>query len=1215
MKQTEPTYEELLRRVHELEACVEKNQSCRYQELILDSISEPTSFVDKHYRYLYVNNAYCNNFGREKNEIIGLTVAELVGADNFEKKIKPHIDQCFSGKKVAYEFRGLFPGGVEKVLQMNYQPHYNTHGYIDGLISTAKDITSRKIAENELQESRKELRRQLNFTNTLLKNLPVPLFYKDAEGKYLGCNPAFEAFTGKKEHEIRNKTVEEVWNKNLASGYRSHDINLLKAGNHQKYEFKVTDSNNDIQDVIFDKAVFLDENNQPAGIIGVFLDITERKKAETALRESEEKYRLTVENSPDAILMFRNDKLVFASPVFHKIVGYTPKEVYNSSKESFFHLIHPEDREIIINQYHVSLKNKRHFEQYHYRIKKKDGTYIWINHYSNRKFDKNGNPEISVIIARDVTDKVQAEQKLRDSEEKHRHFVENSIDGILLTDEQGHIITWNKSLETLTGITEDLALKSKIWHIQYELSPPEMKNTAFYNVFMQKFREFYHKGQSEIVVRNKEAKIFTHNTEKTVLQSSFCIPTEKGYRLGGIFRDITQQKKNEHELLHAARIIQATYDSSIESFFLFSIDFTIMAFNKTAAEYARKYWGKELAKGQNMKTYAAPVKSWDIFRMNFNRALNGKTIENEHLLRGINDMELWFYSTFNPVFDEDNNVAAVSFSSIDITARKKAELALKKSEEKYRTLIENQGEGIGITNKDEVFTFANPAAEKIFGVKKNQLVGKSLKSFLSEKSWKKVQHETEIRKQRKKSTYELEIFRPDGKVIPILTTVNPQFDEYGNFCGAFGVFRDISEIKKSEQLLNQRIHYETSISQCLTTLLQEAPGNETKALRYILNSSGASRIYIFKNFHDQEVGLCMKQTHEVCIEGVKPEINNPVLQKVSYQHDGFARWKEKLSQNEFICGNINEFPSSEQEILKSQYIKSMLVIPIFIDKTWFGFIGFDYIHEEKTWDAADLSILLTVAEIFSIHFRRQQDKKLLIEHNKKLEKLNSTKDKLFSIIGHDLKNPLNIIIGFAELLNRGYDRYTEEKRKNYIQLITQSGKSLTELVEKLLTWSRTQREDIQVNPEYFDLSELVGDCFELFRSTAEKKQINLQSSLKIKTMVYADPEMIYTVIRNLLSNAIKFTGTGGTISIDSEKSGEKHLVSITDTGKGMDQKTSEKLFRVGLAQSTAGTDGEKGTGLGLIICKEFVEKNKGEIWVVSSPGKGSTFYFTLPVNK
>ena len=231
--------------------------------------------------------------------------------------------------------------------------------------------------------------------------------------------------------------------------------------------------------------------------------------------------------------------------------------------------------------------------------------------------------------------------------------------------------------------------------------------------------------------------------------------------------------------------------------------------------------------------------------------------------------------------------------------------------------------------------------------------------------------------------------------------------------------------------------------------------------------------------------------------------------------------------------------------------------------------------------------------------------------NENLIKLNATKDKFFSIISHDLKSPFNTIVGFSELLLEQVREKDYDGMEKYAEIILQSSGRAMDLLANLMEWSRSQTGRMDFNPEYFELVSLLDEVTLLFDDIAGQKSLSITKALPPNAPVYADKAMISTVIRNLISNSIKFTMPGGKIIILAEEKQHEVTVSVSDTGVGIPKDMIVKLFRIDENFSTPGTQNEKGTGLGLILCKEFIEKHGGKIWAESEEGKGSTFNFTI----
>ncbi len=244
------------------------------------------------------------------------------------------------------------------------------------------------------------------------------------------------------------------------------------------------------------------------------------------------------------------------------------------------------------------------------------------------------------------------------------------------------------------------------------------------------------------------------------------------------------------------------------------------------------------------------------------------------------------------------------------------------------------------------------------------------------------------------------------------------------------------------------------------------------------------------------------------------------------------------------------------------------------------------------------------------------DKKVL---EKKLNELNTSKNKFFSILSHDLKGAFGQFIGATDLILDEINNFDKEQIENIVRLLNEQAERSYKLLENLLDWSKSQEGILKFQPEPINLSILIKEIIEYYNQAAKKKSINLYSKLKDSLIVYADKYMLSTVLRNLISNAIKFTPKGGSVIIsaceliDTRNYGNKVLeISVKDTGVGIEKERIEHLFKMEGNYSTKGTGGELGTGLGLILCKEFIEKHGGKIWVESELGKGSNFKFTIP---
>lgn len=242
----------------------------------------------------------------------------------------------------------------------------------------------------------------------------------------------------------------------------------------------------------------------------------------------------------------------------------------------------------------------------------------------------------------------------------------------------------------------------------------------------------------------------------------------------------------------------------------------------------------------------------------------------------------------------------------------------------------------------------------------------------------------------------------------------------------------------------------------------------------------------------------------------------------------------------------------------------------------------------------------------------EKESKYIDTEKQLLEKLQA-KDTFLSLLAHDLKTPFHTMLGYSYLLLKEYPKYNTKKRVSIIQILYESIQQTHKLLENILVWSRAQTGKIQYNPRNINVTTLIKENIRLFEATAKAKDVSLTYiSVLDDLMTWADPEIIQLVLRNLISNAIKFTPKGGQVSAGiHDYSDGKVIVCVCDNGVGIPKHVQDKLFHVDEKISTPGTNDEHGTGLGLILCKEFIGKSGGELWFSSKEGEGSTFYFSL----
>jgi len=315
-----------------------------------------------------------------------------------------------------------------------------------------------------------------------------------------------------------------------------------------------------------------------------------------------------------------------------------------------------------------------------------------------------------------------------------------------------------------------------------------------------------------------------------------------------------------------------------------------------------------------------------------------------------------------------------------------------------------------------------------------------------------------------------------------------------------------------------------------------------------------------------------------------------------------------------------KFKPWREEAIKRGYASSV-VLPLLAYGKAFGAINI-YSKEPDSFSDDEVNLLSELANDLAygittirLHLAQTKAEEQLRQYASELKDLNATKDKFFGIIAHDLRNPFSSLLGASEILVNNAHQYDANNIIQFSTLMNDAAKRGYALLENLLEWSRSQTGNLKYNPKNVNIKDVVAECLSNTAVNANNKNIKLYSEINRDIQAVADENMLNTILRNLLSNAIKFTHQGGEVSVSAKVNDNDIILAVRDTGIGIPEDDTDKLFRIDTHYTNIGTAEERGTGLGLLLCKEFVEKHGGKIWVESIVGKGSEFKFTIPLKK
>lgn len=511
----------------------------------------------------------------------------------------------------------------------------------------------------------------------------------------------------------------------------------------------------------------------------------------------------------------------------------------------------------------------------------------------------------------------------------------------------------------------------------------------------------------------------------------------------------------------------------------------------------------------------------------------------------------------------DPIIKGVLINYNDITEKNRESIKLKESENKYRTLFENMPDVVTIIDNKGKIIDVNPRAIKTFDYPKEELCKMTIGDLVYEEDKEKSQaFLNKLLTEGSYEDYEGRIVTKTGEIkwIQVSSTLIIQ---NGERIGSQDIIRDITEKKRIEKALRESEQKFLSAFEyaSIGIALLSPEGNWLKVNQAVCNIFGYTEEELLtKTFQDITHPEDLERDLELVGKLLDGEIQTYNLEKRYIHRNGNIVWG----------------------LLSVSLVRSSDDNPEFF-----------------------------ISQIVDITKRKFHEKELE-ENRALLQEMNNTKDKFFSIIAHDLKGPFNAIIGYSDLLLERYLDYDQKKIQLMLQTISNSSKNTLELLENLLVWARSQTGRIKFHPTKVDIQKLILQNCNILKSTAEDKNITITSAIPDNSFVFGDKNMINTILRNLIINAIKFTPKEGKINIDLTLKDNQHLISVKDTGVGIPKENIPLLFKIESNVSTKGTEEEKGTGLGLILCKEFVEKHGGKIWVESEVNRGSIFYFTLP---
>jgi PAS domain S-box-containing protein len=540
----------------------------------------------------------------------------------------------------------------------------------------------------------------------------------------------------------------------------------------------------------------------------------------------------------------------------------------------------------------------------------------------------------------------------------------------------------------------------------------------------------------------------------------------------------------------------------------------------------------------------------------------------------------------------------------DITQIKKTEEALESERNLLRTLIDNMPGRVYAKDINSRFIICNQSLVKRLGKSdQSEIIGKSDKDLWPEEIANKfLTDEINIMKSGEAHIdYEETIGNIDGTVRWSLTSKIPLKDTAGKIIGIVGMGQDITERKRREN--ESQVLFEITRGITATSNLDE--------LLKLIHASLGKVVYAencFIAMHDQKTGL-FSFPYFVDKFDTTP---SPTSMGKSCSAYVFRTVKPFIFSEDIF----NELQAKNEVELVGSPSPSWIGIPLQTPTRVIGVLVLQHYEKENIYSEKDLKFLTSIGNQIAITIERKKAEEEIRLKNELLETVNAEKDKFFSIIAHDLRGPLSAFVEATQILIDDFQSMTTDEVRDITVAMKTDATNIYRLLENLLEWSRLQRGALEFKPKKLNLSKLVNAGVDSVAGSAKSKGIRLEIQIPEGLEVTADEHMIESILRNLVSNAIKFTPRNGNITILASSDAQNAVeVRVTDSGIGMSKDIIAKLFRINERTNRPGTEGEPSTGLGLLLCKEFIDKHRGSILVESTEGKGTTFCFTIPAKR
>lgn len=935
-------------------------------------------------------------------------------------------------------------------------------------------------------------------------------------------------------------------------------------------------------------------------------DVTENRKTEFALKQSEQQYRLVFDQAADMIVVIdRMGNFLDMNKMFELESGWNKEEMIG--KSVFTSRIVTIESAQKIASYLNRLVAGTIVPAFEIQGIRKDGKVI--------DYEIHAVPILkdSVIIAfqailRNIGERKIIEKALRESQRQMSNLLSN-LPGMAYRckfDENWTMEFVSSGAYELTGYPSDALINNNL--------------IAYGDLILNEDRDLVFSEVRKAVNENRSFKMnyrikSVDGKTKWVWEQGSGVKNSNGevIAIEGFIADLTEQKLIQEALRENEELYRKLISTLPDMIAITDLEGRLIFINELGIKLSGYNSFSEI-KNKHIFDFVADFDK-DRAQTNFSIMIDKNLGPVEYAFINKDGSRIDFEVNGEVLRYQDQSPYGFIFSCRDITTRKKAEAALAQSEEQYRTLVDSMQDGVFLIQNKKL-KFVNEAFANLVGYTISELLNSDFTELVAPEDLELVQNNYEKRLAGKDvpSSYEWRMLHKDGS--RVFVNMSVRLINYLGGIASIGTLKDITQSKKLQADLVRQKNLLTGAAEASNILLTEADFNKaiSKTLSILGEKTSVDRVYLFKNSYDEKTDiLYMSQVYEWVRENISPQIDNQELQLLPY-HPVFSDWYELFSNGDYFWSLVENLPEDKKKIMEAEDILSILEVPVKIKDELWGFIGFDDCSTRRTWDQSEISILKAAAGSIGGAIERERANNELIAAKENAEEMNRLKSNFLANMSHELRTPLIAILGYAELLASESEN---NATKSMLETIHSGGTRLLETLNMILDLSKIESGKVIITPEPVNIKDMISETAALFRTLALKKDIYLKTNFSDDNFnIMLDKRFLRSVLNNLIGNAIKFTQKGGvTISVGlyTETENSQLTIKISDTGIGIPE-SSRKIIFDSFRQASEGFNRHyEGTGLGLTITKKYVELLNGNIEVESEVGKGTDFKVTIPV--